>query len=181
MSSTGADPFPVLTEITTAYADTSAAALHWSTTLPDVTPLETLRLPSSDGGIVRLELRLLGASHCTVLDVVGEQLVETVASPAYGGGGDVLPERRQRTVGALWYRFASHIERLDPGGLSALAAQLRAGVRSRPDRLAGVFPGTSDALTVLHGATAPSLARWSTWHLYPNTGEVVRTVTTVDW
>ena len=171
----------MLTELTIAYADTSATALHWSPARPDITPLDTLRLPPSGGGAVRLELQLLGASHCAVLDVAVDQLVETVASPAYGCRGDALPERRQRTVGPLRYDFVSQIQRLDPTGLSALADRLRAGVRDRQDRLAGVFPGASDALTVLHGATAPSLARWSTWHLYPNTGEVVRTVTTVDW
>ncbi len=171
----------MLTELTVPYADTSAAALHWSTGFPDVTPLETLRIPSSGRGLVRLELRLLGASHCTVLDVAAEQLVETVAAPAYGGGGEVLPERRRRIVGPLRYRFASHIQRLGPIDLRALAERLSAGVRDRTDRLAGAFPGATDALTVLHGAAAQSRAQWWTWHLYPNTGEVVRTVTTVDW
>ena len=171
----------MLTELPIAYADTSAAALHWSAALPDISPIDALRLPSAGGGTVFLELRLLGASHCTVLDVGSDQLVETVASPSYGGGGEALPRRRQRIVGPLRYRFASRVQRLDSTDLGSLAAALRAGVRDRPDRLAGVFPGARDALTVLHGATEPTLARWSTWHLYPNTGEVVRTLTTVDW
>jgi Protein of unknown function DUF2617 len=34
---------------------------------------------------------------------------------------------------------------------------------------------------VLHGAAAGRRAQWSTWHLYPNTGEAVRTMTTVHW
>lgn len=171
----------MLTELAIAYADTSAASLHWSAALPEITPLDTLRFPPSGGGVVRLELRLLGASHCAVLDVAADQLVETVASPAYGGGGEALPERRHRTVGGLRYGFASQIQLLASTDLGLLAAQLRAGVHDRPDRLAGVFPGARDALTVLHGTSAPGLARWSTWHLYPNTGEVVRTVTMVDW
>ena len=171
----------MLTEITIAYADTSAAALHWSAAPPHGTPLDTLRLAPSGGGTVRLELHLLGASHCTVLHVATERVVETVASPAYGGGGEVLPERRHRTVGSLDYRFSSRVQRLNSADLSTLAARLRAGVLDRVDRLAGVFPGAPDALTVLHGATGPTRARWSSWHLYPNTGEAVRTVTTVHW
>ena len=171
----------MLTQLPIAYADTSAAALHWSAALPEIAPLDTLRLAPSSGAVICLELRLLGASHCAVLDVAADHLVETVAGPAYGGGGEALPRRHERTVGSLRYRFASHLQWLDQTDLSALAARLRAGARDRPDRLAGVFPGASDALTVLRGATALGRARWSTWHLYPNTGEVVRTVTTVDW
>jgi hypothetical protein len=171
----------VLTELATAYADTSASALHWSPALPHIAPLGALTLRPAAGSAVRLELRLLGASHCALLDVAAERLVETVAGSAYGAGGEALPDRRHRTVGGLTYRFASHIERLQSTELRSLGTKLRAGVRDRTDRLAGVFPGACDALTVLHGATAQSQARWSTWHLYPNTGEVVRTRTTVHW
>jgi len=171
----------VLTELAIPYADTSAAALQWSVAIPDVPPLGTLTLTPPQGGAVRLELRLLGASHCAVLTVNSEQLVETVVGPAYGGTGEPLPELRERRVGPLSYHFLSRVERLDPPGLRSLADQLRAGVRARADRLAGVFPGADDALTVLHGTAAPNRAHWSTWHLYPNTGEAVRTDTTVHW
>jgi hypothetical protein len=171
----------VLTQLTLPYADTSAATLQWSATLPAAPALDLIRLSPAGAGSARLELRLLGASHCAVLDVDCEQLVETVAGPAYGGRGDPLPERHARTVGALCYHFVSRIDRLDAADLSTLAGRLRAGVQGRRDRLAGVFPGAADALTVLHGAATLRRARWSTWHLYPNTGELVRTVTAVDW
>ena len=173
----------MLIELGMPYADTSAAALLWSPALPDSAALDLLRLSHRDAGAVAvdLELRLLGASHCAVLTVRGQELAETVAGQAYGGSGETLPRRRQRLSGGLRYRFTSRIERLSPADLSALAGRLREGAHGRTDRLAGAFPGASDALTVLHGVTRPSRADWSTWHLYPNTGEVVRTVTSVTW
>ena len=171
----------MLTTLTVPYADTSAAALQWSASLPDVAALDVLALRPSCGGAVRLELRLLGASHCAVLDVGAHQLAETVAGPAYGGAGAPLSRRHERTVGPLRYCFTSRVDRLEPEALGALAARLCAGVRGRGDRLAGVFPGAADALTVLHGAATARRARWSTWHLYPNTGEAVRTATAVGW
>lgn len=168
----------MLTELALPYADTDAAALQWSSQRPSAGPLDVLSLGS---GASRLELHLLGASHCAVLHSRAEHLVETVACPAYGAVGMPLPEQRERVQGPLHYRFASQVERLDAVALGDLAARLRDGVRGRRDRLAGVFPGSADALTVLAGALGRSGARWRTWHLYPNTGEAVRTTTAVTW
>jgi hypothetical protein len=109
-----------------------------------------------------------------------------VRRTAYGVTGEPLPAARERTVGRWRYHFASAVERLEPAALAALAERLRAGARGRVDRLAGAFPGSPDALTVLHGAAGASkagggMAWWRTWHLYPGTGEVVRTATEVAW
>jgi len=178
----------VLTTLSIPYADTTAAALLWSPALPERAPLDVLRIRHGDpenravGGCqVELELQLLGASHCAVLTAGGEQLVETVAGQAYGGQGEALPRHCERVAGSLRYRFESRVQRHSPADLSALAGRLHEGAPGRTDRLAGAFPGADDALTVLDGATRPGRARWSTWHLYPNTGEVVRTVTRVSW
>ena len=178
----------MLTALSIPYADTSAAALLWSPQLPEGAPLDLLRIryrdpanPAVGDCQVELELQLLGASHCAVLTTGGQQLVETVAGQAYGGQGESLPRHCERVSGSLHYRFESRVQRHSPADLSALAGRLREDAPRRTDRLAGAFPGADDALTVLDGATRPGRARWSTWHLYPNTGEVVRTVTSVSW
>jgi hypothetical protein len=44
-----------------------------------------------------------------------------------------------------------------------------------PDALAGIFPGSPDALTVLAGREVAGGWTWSSWHVYPAAGEVVRT------
>lgn len=175
----------MLTELDLPYVDTSAAALLWSATEPDLPSLDVLHLRS---GSLSLELRLLGSSHCAVLtggrsggsNVAGASLVETVACRQDDDGRPV-PASLERTVGALRYRFASSVTRLEAPGLGALADRLRTDVRGRKDRLAGMFPGSPDALTVLGGALRDDGAAWETWHLYPNTGEAVRTVTEVTW
>ena len=170
----------MLTELALPYVDTSAAALHWSPE-PAATPaLDELVLT---GAGVRLRLLLLGTSHAALLaaESLGADLAETVACPAHGAPGEPLPRSRTRRVGGLRYSFTSDVERLDPDSFAALAARLRGESRGRPDRLAGVFPGSDDALTVLAGRATARAAAWRTWHLYPNTGEAVRTATEVVW
>jgi hypothetical protein len=168
----------VLTEISVPYADTSAAALHWSPLPPETAPLDELVL--GRGG-VRLVLHLLGASHAASLTTGGARVVETVACPAHGALGEPLPAQRERLVDGLHYRFDSRVERLAAEDLRALAVRLRDGTAGRDDRLTGVFPGDRDALTALSGEAVPGGASWRTWHLYPATGEAVRTATRVRW
>lgn len=178
----------MITDLTVPYVDTSASALRWSPSPPAAPVLDVLVVGA---GAVRLELQLLGASHSAVLRTDDGELIETVACPAYGGTGEPLPAARERSVGRRCYRFTSTVERLEPAALVAVAERLRTGARGRADRLVGTFPGSPDALTVLHGAAgdcdagggraAGGRASWRTWHLYPGTGEVVRTATEVAW
>lgn len=168
----------MLTEIGVPYADTSAGALHWSPLPPETAPLDELVL--GRGG-VRLVLHLLGASHAATLTTGGARVSETVACPAHGAPGEPLPAERERLVDGLRYRFDSRVERLAAGELRALAARLRRETAGRGDRLTGVFPGSRDALTALGGEAGPGGASWRTWHLYPGTGEAVRTTTRVRW
>jgi hypothetical protein len=171
----------VLHEISVPYADTSAGALHWSPLPPETAPLDELVLGL---GGARLVLHLLGASHAATLTTGGArtvQLVETVACPAHGALGEPLPAQRERLVDGLRYRFDSRVQRLGAEELRALAARLRRETAGRDDRLTGVFPGDRDALTALRGDAGPGGASWRTWHLYPGTGEAVRTTTRVRW
>jgi hypothetical protein len=51
----------------------------------------------------------------------------------------------------------------------------------RPGTLVAAFPGAPDALTAVRARPAgPRGAAWESWHLYPSSGEVVRTATTVE-
>lgn len=169
----------MLTDLAVPYADTAAAALRWSSRRPAGPALDVLVLERPG---VRLDLCLLGASHSAVLTTRGGEVVETVACPPVGeAGGEPLPEQRVRVVGGSRYAFSSRVLRLDPAGLSRLAATLREAARDRDDRLAGVFPGAEDALTVLAGQPSADAATWWTWHLYPATGEAVHTSTAVRW
>jgi hypothetical protein len=169
----------MLTELRLPYADTSAAALRWSSVRPDLPALDVLVVP---GPAARLELLLLGSSHSAALHTraSSDALVETVAC-LHDGVGEPVPSARERSLGALHYRFASSVTRLDAPGLGDLARRLRREALDGRDVIAGVFPGDDDALTVLAGAVEPAAARWDTWHLYPNTGEAVRTTTEVTW
>ncbi|MDP9432536.1 MAG: DUF2617 family protein [Actinomycetota bacterium] len=180
----------MITELDVPYLDTTAAALRFSPVAVPGADLDDLVLDVLELGSAgrRLRLQLLGASHRAVLTVDGAELTETVACPACGGSGGPLPGTHEEAVGGLRYRFASQVRTVCPADLAALAARLRAAAVG-PDRLAGVFPGSPDALTVLQGrADAPvpgadgiRTAQWRTWHLYPGTGEVVRTRSAVIW
>jgi len=165
----------VLAELSVPYVDAAAGALSWAPTPPATPALHTLVLRRDEA---RLSLALLAASHSAGLRVADDEVTETVACP---GAGEPLPATRDRLLGCFHYRFRSSVERLGPGRLSLLAARLRDGSRGSGNRLAGVFPGDADAVTALCGALSPGAAGWRTWHLYPNTGEAVRTSTTVRW
>ncbi len=168
----------MLTRLALPYSDTSAAALRWSAAPHGVPALDVLVLAD---GATRLELHLLGSSHSAVLHAPGAgPLVETVACTD-DDAGEPLPARRELRRGALRYRFTSGVALHDRTGLQALAARLRDEVAGRDDSVAGVFPGAADALTVLRGRAGRRSAAWRTWHLYPNTGEVVRTTAEVAW
>jgi hypothetical protein len=178
----------MLTRLAVPFADTSASALQWSMSPPDCEVLDTLVLSVPGGGWTapHLELGVLGSSHCAVLrarPVVGDgaaPLVETVSCRS-DDAGEPVPALRERRVGRLYYHFASEVDELEPAELPDLAPRLRSGVRNKTDHIAGVFPGTPGALTLLKGQLTATSARWFTWHLYPNTGEVVRTRTMVQW
>jgi hypothetical protein len=141
----------VLVTLDTPYADTTAADLRFALDLPELPALATLTLDT--GPHRRLELRLLGASHQVVLHTPAGRLTETVAClPAAADG---LPRRLVRPD----YAFRAEIRRLR-GTLNARA-------------LAGEFPGSPDALTVI----AAEGTTWWTVHAYPQSGEIVRTRT----
>lgn len=176
----------VLSTLAVSYQDTRAAALGWSLTLGEQPAVAELgvRLPGA-----RLRLRVLGASHQVVLRPTGAgtPLTETVAClpeplPPLPGAADVV-------LGDLRYTVRSEVVEV-PG--PAFAAEVEALLTHHgPDRdaLVGRFPGDTHAVTVLwadrRASAAPSpdapgaVARWCTWHAYPEHRQIVRTTTVV--
>ena len=164
----------MLIEVRQPYVDVSAGDLSLTLGAPAARALETLR--AAIGGF-EIELRLLGCSHQALVDG-GAVLSETVACvPGVAGS---LPDRR--TDGA--YDFRARVERLNPETYSARASEVLARAAAAPHALAGVFaaaPGAGDAaLPAFTALEAQPLAgeagiAWTTWHGYPQTGEVVVT------
>lgn len=166
------------------FVDTRAADLGWSLdpAVPVGPPLAVLplRLP-----IGSLELQLLGASHRAVLRrpvdgaspdqvALDEEvvLVETVA--CLPGAAPALPRSaRHRTPAGLAYAFSSSVTVPGPGAFPAAVDAVLAGLPE--PSLVGRFPGEPLALTALAADTDGTGLRWRTWHVYPQTFEIVET------
>ena len=159
----------MLHELAVPYVDARASGLSWW--LGDDAPaaLATLVL-SGPGG--PLELRLLGASHHVVAHAGGARCAEVVAC---GSGSPTLPASHDGDLAGARYRFASRTSTYAPPHLARVARDLRRRAGGAPDALVGVFPGSPHALTVLSAAPVAGGWSWGSWHVYPGTGEVVRT------
>jgi hypothetical protein len=200
----------VLVTLDAPYADTTAAELSHALGTPELPALHVLDLRHPDRPDVHLRLRLLGASHQVVLrrdaDIDGGhehdggdddgagvdrrprsagELVETVA--CLPGPRPELPA--ELADPATGYRFTARVLRLDPAAMSARTAVLRRELADDPYALIGVFPGGPEAITALrlHRSRTPAeraggfvAIGWSTWHAYPQSGELVETETVVS-
>lgn len=164
----------MLTTLKTAYSDTRAGDLAWALGRGPLPALATLDLELSG---LRVELRLLGASHQVLLDEGFGGCSETVA--CMPGSSSPLPLGVSKCFGEWEYEFAARVETLSPGSFAGRAQELLALVAEHPHGLAGTFPGCPDAFTALlvqrHGAQV----HWRTWHSYPQEGQLVATRTRV--
>jgi hypothetical protein len=159
----------VLSRLAVPFVDARASALSWWLGDDAPAPLATLVLTGAAG---TLELRLLGASHHVVACAGDARVPEVVACGARTPG---LPDRHDGPVGGARYRFTSATTSYAPAPLARVARDLRRRAASAPDALVGVFPGSPHALTVLTGREVARGWTWSSWHVYPEAGEVVRT------
>jgi hypothetical protein len=172
----------VLIEVRRPYVDVSATDLSLTHGAPPAPAIEILR--ETIGGYA-LELRLLGFSHQALVDG-GGALSETVA--CVPGATGALPQRRSDGR----YDFRARVERHPRDGYAARAASVLAAAAGDPHALAGVFAaepragavdGTAmqrpamPAFTALAARPLPSGdgIAWTTWHGYPQTGEIVVT------
>ena len=164
----------MLAPLAVPFVDARASALSWWLGDDAPEPLAALRLEGPGGS---LELRLLGASHHVVATAGEARCPEVVACGVRAGA---LPAHHIGLVGEARYRFDSTTSTYSPAALSRVARDLRRRCAGAPDALVGVFPGSPDALTVLTGRRRGSRRSgtgwsWSSWHVYPSAGEVVRT------
>jgi hypothetical protein len=167
----------MLIEVRQPYVDVSAQDLSLTLGAPPAPALDVLHVAVAG---LSIELRLLGFSHQALVD----GLSETVACvPGVAGS---LPQRR--TSGA--YDFRARVERLGDDAYAARAAALIAAAADDPRALAGVFadaPGTArgaglPAFTALAARPLPDGRgiAWTTWHGYPQSGEIVVTASSLE-
>ncbi len=157
----------MLVELAVPYADVRAGDLSLAF---DAAPERALEVLERTIGGVAVELRLLGCSHQALVDG-GATLSETVACrPGVPPG---LPA--SHAAGA--YGFRARVERLAPDAYAQRAGELTAAAAADPCGLVGVFPGPALAFTAMRLREGPGGrgAAWTTWHGYPQTGELVVT------
>ena len=159
----------MLSHLAVPFVDARASALSWWLGDDAPPPLATLVLTGTAG---TLELRLLGASH-HVAAPGGRARCPAVGACAPAATG--LPVRHDGAVDGGRYRFTSTTKSYAPAQLARVARDLRRRASGAGDALVGVFPGSPHALTVLTGREVVRGWSWSSWHVYPEAGEVVRT------
>lgn len=176
----------MLIPLAVPFVDASAAALSWSLGEPEQDALCASVVDLGDllPGAA-LELRVLGASHqvrvrCAHDD--GRPALSEVVACLPGRAGGLPPEHRAQ-VGRTAYRFSSTVLRTDPDGVARAVDDLLRRLGGAPDALVGVFPGRRHAVTAVEpvrGRVGEEVeVGWTTWHTYPEAGEVVRTATTL--
>lgn len=172
-------------ELPVAYRDACAGDLGLSLDLPRQEALVVRRIVVAGWTV---ELRILGASHQVLAhhhDVLA--CSETVACRPDGSAeGASLPPRRRRAERVAEYAFTSRVDVLGPAAFRSLvdglladlaaAAPLRSWSPDGALALCGQFPGDTRATTGLRlQPVGTEELRWSGWHSYPQTGEVVTT------
>jgi hypothetical protein len=157
----------MLIELAVPYADVCAGDLSL---VLDAAPAPALEVLRRRAGGVDVELRLLGSSHQALVEG-GARLSETVSCRP--GPGPGLPASHA----GEGYTFRARVERLEPAAYARRAAALTRAAAADPWGLAGVFPGPGLAFTALRlrEAADGEGAAWTTWHGYPQTGELVVT------
>ncbi|WP_205697652.1 DUF2617 family protein [Conexibacter sp. SYSU D00693] len=160
----------MIAQLDVPFADARASNLRFSLALEEQPALG--RCVVAAGG-VEVELRILGASHQAIARCDGTELRETVA--CVPGADTAVPGWLERHDGPARYVFRSSVERPGAVALRERAAELRAAAETDAAAIVGVFPGAREALTAMLCRPVEGGAAWTTWHLYPGTGEVVRT------
>lgn len=162
----------MLHDLEVPFLDAAASQLVWELGAPPQPAVASSCVDHAAGS--RLDVRLLGASHQVLLvDAAGAVACSELVACRPGVTGS-LPPAARHSDGRLDYGFTSSVRRLGASALAGVAAELRGRARD-PRVLAATFPGSPDALT----AVEVTPTGWRTWHLYPQAGEVVETVTTV--
>lgn len=161
----------MLVELALPYADVRAADLCHTLGATREPALEVLTAGAAGW---RVELRLLGCSHQALIDD-GAELSETVSCRP-GVPGD-LPSVRSGGAATAHYEFRARVQRLEAPDFRAEADRVLTALAAEPHGLAGLFPSPDGgpAFTALRLRAQESAVAWTTWHAYPQTGEIVVT------
>lgn len=143
------------------FADTTPADLSHSLIRRELPAIATMQIGP-------IEMRVLGASH----QIIAGRWIETVACDDRKPGR--LPARTQEPG----YSFTSSISRRNRGDLEAHVTALKEATHAHPGGLAVAFAGDPLAITAIQATVSGNIARWKTWHVYPNTSEIVTTRST---
>ncbi|MBA9003841.1 MULTISPECIES: DUF2617 family protein [Thermomonospora] len=158
----------------TPYLDTRADALSFALGLE---PLDALAVLPVERGGIRVELRLLGASH----QIFAGPVSETVA--CLPGDPGPLPGGMRADVAGWGYDFRARVEaHPTDAAFASTVRRLCERLADRDDALTGTFPGSPHAVTALalDGDPDTGSLGWRTWHAYPQTREIVVTRTLLE-
>jgi len=179
--------------LTTSYTDTRADALGWCLGLP---PLPALATRDVELGGLKLELRLLGASHQMLIDAdrgfgpdsdrgfdhglgsVGSTgsrglVSETVA--CLPGAASPLPARAATRLGRWEYEFTALTQSFTDAAFASRVREIVDLASGHEHGLVGDYPGLPYAVTAMVVERCGAGAVWSTWHTYPQEGRIVST------
>ncbi|MET7304948.1 DUF2617 family protein [Embleya sp. NPDC005575] len=159
--------------LTTTYTDTRADALGWCLGLP---LLPALAERTVELGGLKLELRLLGASHQMLITPgrgEGEPVSETVA--CVPGAATPLPARVATRLGRWEYEFTALTQRFEDTAFVARVREIVTLASGHEYGLIGDYPGLPYAVTAMVVERCGAGAVWSTWHTYPQECRIVST------
>lgn len=162
----------VLERLDVPYLDASADALVWQLDAP-VQPALARRRVERDSWA--LDLHLLGASHQVLVRAWDGAACSELVACRPGVAGH-LPSAVVEDRAGLRYGFRSAVELVDVESLADRASSLVRRLGGRDDALVGAFPGSPHAVTAIE----VTRSGWRTWHVYPQTLQVVTTETVLD-
>lgn len=169
----------MITTLEVPYVDSRAAGLGWALDLPPIEPLGRLVVRLASGWT--LDLRVLGASHQVLASAPGDvdAAVSEVVACGLVSGESMPPARAAEFVAGYRYRFSSKVDVLSSSSFDLLVTRLHDRLAAAPHAVVGRFPGHPLAVTALVAVPPRTgsgvVARWRTWHAYPEAGEVVTT------
>lgn len=146
------------------FVDTAPADLTYSTAAAELPALATKTVGP-------VELRVLGASH----QVKVGNWIETLA--CQHGQLPHLPVYAT----APGYTFTARVDTLTAGSLAGEVATLTEAIDRHPHGLLVAFRGDPLALTGMTADVTAQRASWTTWHVYPQTSQIVTTSSTLCW
>ncbi|MYW01497.1 DUF2617 family protein [Streptomyces sp. SID3343] len=159
--------------LTTSYTDTRAEDLGWCLGLPS---LPALAERTVELGGLKLELRLLGASHQMMIDPASgglEPVSETVA--CVPGAATPLPARAATRLGRWEYEFTALTQSFADEDFVARVREIVTLASGHTHGLIGDYPGLPYAVTAMVVERCEAGAVWSTWHTYPQERRIVST------